>query len=305
MDGESDQLLAGAALAGDQDGRLRWRHLRRRVQRLSQRGRAPHDLVEPEALAQFLPEGVQPNPESLRPALGRGRAFLLLGQPLMLDCERHVGRDHPGDLHVGRVVPVRPLLLEEERPSHPLPEPERHDQRGPRSIRDDPTVPGPMGIELTRSIADQRGLASPERARERVVVRGHARRDVRFGPVGHAAEKLDVAPAGVDQRRAHGVEIQDRANRVGQPVEGVLGVQAGAQHLHQAHEAFQAAASPLLAPEGDDVLDEGADQVGDALRGIEMIRHERARCRATHEERPDDAGTARERRGDERPDPHS
>ena len=304
MDGARDQLLAGAALAGDQDSRLGRRDLGRRVQRLSEGGRAPHDLVEAEALAELLPERVQAPPESLRPPLGCGRALLLLGQPLMLDRERHVGRDHPGDLHVGRVVPVRSLLLEEERPSHPFAEPERADQGGSRPIRDDPAVAGPLGIELTRGIADQRGFARPERVGERVVVRGHARSDVRVGPVGHAAEILDAAPAGVDQRRSHGVEIQDRANGIGQPVEDVLDVQAGAQHRHQAHEAFQAAASALLSPEGDDVLDEGADQVGDPSRGIEVIPRERARRRAADEERSDGPGAARERHGDERPDPH-
>ncbi len=56
MDGPGDELLAGAGLTGDQDGRVRRRHLGHVRQDRPERWRGADDLLEQGGLVDLLPE---------------------------------------------------------------------------------------------------------------------------------------------------------------------------------------------------------------------------------------------------------
>src|SRR5438445_2466537 len=106
------QLLARAALAGQEHGGLPRSDPRGPLERLAQAGGLAEDPAEPVRLAEGVMQPLNSPLELLRPQFGNREPALLLGQPLMLDRDDDVLGNLLDDLEIALVEPVRLMLGE-------------------------------------------------------------------------------------------------------------------------------------------------------------------------------------------------
>jgi len=159
VDGARDELLAGAALAGDEHRRLRRRDFRGLAQRRAQRRRSPDDAIEAVPVVERALERGHARFEVSRATFRRRQATLLLREPLMLDHDRHLRGDGFRELDVAHVEPVRLALAEVERAADGVAEPERDGDAGSGPVVDHPAIAGMCGRQLDGRIPDHDDLA--------------------------------------------------------------------------------------------------------------------------------------------------
>src|SRR6267142_763128 len=126
VDRPGQNLLAGPALAGEQDCRAGGRHLSCIFESCDELRRPTDNCVEPESVAESGSQRCDLSLELLRFGLGGPEPLLLLGQPLVLDRKHERGGDRGADLHVALVVPVLTRRDEEEPTAGLLTEQQRH-----------------------------------------------------------------------------------------------------------------------------------------------------------------------------------
>ena len=93
VDGASDQLLAGPALAGEQDRCVLRGDQGRLVQRLAKGFRTPYDAVEAVLFGERSAQAFDSAFEPAAVLFGGGQPLLLFGQALVLECDHQLGRD--------------------------------------------------------------------------------------------------------------------------------------------------------------------------------------------------------------------
>ena len=298
-----DQLLAGPALARDQDRRVGRRDLGRQGQRRPERGGLADEAVESVALVEGLTKGFHAALELTGPELETGQSPLLLAEPLVLDREDQLGRDAAGDLHVGGVEPGRLALREVERAAHLVAEPQRDHEDRTTAVVDDEPVPGQARVQLQAGVVHQDWFTGSDAWRRRRRAQGHALRRLDDGRLVELGQDLGFAAALVQESRAHEVEVERRAHRLREPVEDVPDVQTSGQGAGQAIQRHEALAAAPFALVEDLALDEGADEVGDSTQEDELRVRVSSRFEAGGDEGADDSiGPAKGHR-EERPDP--
>ena len=286
VDRAGHQLLAGAALPGDEHRRVGRRDLRGAAERVPEGGGLAEDPVEAVALLQGRLQGFDAALEPPGASLGEGEPPRLVGEPLVLEREHELGGDPAGNLDVGAIEPVGPAFAQVEAAPDPLGEPEGHAQdRAPAALDDEP-IARPRGIELAGGVVEEDGLPGLDPLPEREVVEQDPGRRFLDGGVVHLGQDLHLAAAGREQRHSHDVEVEHRPDLVGQAVEDLADVEARAQHPGEPLDRLEPLAAPPLAIEQDGALDEGADQVGDAGRGGGVRLGVGAQSHAGEDQRP-------------------
>src|SRR5437899_1614963 len=112
------QLLARAALAGQEHRSFLRSDLRGPRERLTQAGGLAEDLAEPVSLAECATQLLDSLLELCRPPFGNREPTLLVGKPLVLDRYDDVLGNLLDDLAIVLVEPARLPLAEAEEPTH-------------------------------------------------------------------------------------------------------------------------------------------------------------------------------------------
>src|SRR5437899_201100 len=133
------QLLARAALAGQEHGGLLRSDPRGLLERLTQTRSLAEDPAEPVRLAEGAMQSLNSPLELLRPPFGHREPALLLGQTLVLDGHDHVLGNLLDDFEIAQVEPVGlPLGEAEERPYLVAEDQGHGDERADPVLEDSP-----------------------------------------------------------------------------------------------------------------------------------------------------------------------
>src|SRR6185503_2852453 len=290
MDRPGQNLLAGPALAGEQDCRASGRHLSGIFESCDELRRPPDDGVEPESVVEGGPQRHYLSLELLRFGLGGPEPLLVFGEPLVLDRQHERGGDRRADFYVALVLPVLTRRDEEKATSHVLTEPQWHaEQRSDPALDEVPVTRAP-GIQLTVSVTDENDLAATQTLQDRIIL--DSRRCRVPGTAGtNDANALESLPVGRPDGKAHHVEVDERSNRFAKSLQNIAHLEAGSEDRRKRRGGRQASTTAALSVQHHDCLDEGADEVGNLATGRRVRLGIHARGGVHDDERPADVAT--------------
>jgi hypothetical protein len=116
------------------------------------------------------------------------------------------------------------------------------------------------------------------------------------------ADELEVPSVGVHHPQGHRVEVEDRAQRLADPLEQLADPQAPAQDGCQGRDRAQSPAPVALAVQVHDVVDERPDDVGDLPARLDVVARVALGRAAADDQRADDPAAGVERCADARAD---